>query len=443
MTTIVIVGRPNVGKSTLFNRLVGTREAIVEERPKVTRDAKEGLARWRGREFRIIDTGGWLAAPDGLDRQVSHMVERTVATADLVLFVVDVRTGVTEEDLAVSKMLTKTSAPLLVVANKVDSSTYESAIWDFMSLGYGDPLPISAIHGRATGDLLDIIGERTGGFGGSIDNDPQPEVELESEGSDEEVDDSILKVAIVGRPNVGKSTLFNRIVGQERAVVYDLPGTTVDTVDTVVETEVGRVRFFDTAGMRRSSRYAEATEYYSMVRTLRAIDGADVSILVIDATVGVTGWDQRLAERIDAAGSPILIVLNKWDLVDHDERLEIARQIKAKLSFVAGLAPLRISALSGKGVHRIIPQLADAKEVYGARIPTGELNRFLKVLQAKNPPRVGRILYGVQGVAEPPTFTLFASQALPRDYLRFLENQFRKQFELGATPIEFRVRRRD
>jgi len=442
MTTIVIVGRPNVGKSTLFNRLVGSRDAIVEERPKVTRDAKEGVVSWRGREFRLVDTGGWLAGTDGLDRRVSHMVERTVETAEMVLFVVDVRTGVTEEDLAVSKMLSKASASVLVVVNKVDSATYEGAIWEFMSLGYGDPLAISAIHGRATGDLLDAIGERTGGFAlTSQEENPQPL--LEDEGEEIASDESTLKVAIVGRPNVGKSTLFNRIVGQERAIVFDLPGTTVDTVDTVVETQAGRVRFFDTAGMRKSSRYAEATEYYSMVRTLRAIDGADVSILVIDATVGVTGWDQRLAERIDAAGSPILIVLNKWDLVDHDSRLEIARQIKAKLSFVAGLAPLRISALSGRGVHRIIPQLADAKQAYEARIPTGELNRFLKTLQAKNPPRAGRILYGVQGVAEPPTFTLFASQPLARDYLRFLENQFRKEFDLGSTPIEFRVRKRD
>ncbi len=438
---ILIVGRPNVGKSALFNRLVSGRIAVVEEREKVTRDVKDAVTTWRGRDFVISDSGGWLDTQDRLDRKVSEMVERFIDETDLVLFVVDVRAGITGEDLAVSRLLHRRAVPVMLVANKVDGASQEAGIWEFLQLGFGDPIPVSAIHGRNSGELLDLIGEATGGFGEAE--------EEESTGSpgdgavDADVVSTELKVAIVGRQNAGKSTLFNRMVGQERSVVYDLPGTTVDTVDTVVMTEDGPIRFFDTAGLRRRSKYAEATEYYSMVRTLAAIDAADVSILVIDASVGVTGWDQRLAERIDAAGSPLVLVMNKWDLLGEEQRLRENAEIEDRLAFINGLTPIRVSARTGKGVHRILPVIYEAKRAYNTRISTAELNRFIKEVQSRNPPSEGKILYAVQGAANPPTFTLFSNRPIPPGYLRFLENRMREKFGLGSTPVKLRVRRRD
>ncbi|MCL5973797.1 MAG: ribosome biogenesis GTPase Der, partial [Actinobacteria bacterium] len=376
---------------------------------------------------------------------------RAVREADVVLFLVDVRTGVTEEDLDVAKMLHRRPGSTVLVANKVDHERYDSQVYEFLQLGFGDPVAISAMHGRNTGDLLDALGELTGGFA----TDTPGVVPVFDDQVEEDTDEDLpltdavrtealeLTVAIVGRPNAGKSTLFNRVVGQERAVVYDRPGTTVDTIDTVIETEMGPVRFFDTAGLRRRSRYAEATEYYSMVRTLRAIDSCNVAILVVDATTGVTGWDQRLAERIELDGSPIVLVLNKWDLLDHDARLMVNAQVSDRLSFLTGVEPMRISAQSGKGVHRLLPKIFEAQTAYRSRVPTGELNRFLKSLQGANPPREGRILYIVQGATEPPTFTLFTSKPLTASYLKFLENRIRDQYKLGSTPIKLRVRRRD
>jgi GTP-binding protein len=451
VTKVAIVGRPNVGKSSLFNRMVGRRVAVVEERAKVTRDLKVGETRWRGRVFEFMDTGGWLGKGDALDLKVSKMAERAVREADVVLFMVDVRTGVTDEDLDVAKMLHRRPGSTVLVANKVDHERYDAQIYEFLQLGFGDPVAISAMHGRNTGDLLDALGELTGGFANDapgempvfddrVDEDEQEDLPLTDAVRVEALE---LTVAIVGRPNAGKSTLFNRVVGQERAVVYDRPGTTVDTIDTVIETEMGPVRFFDTAGLRRRSRYAEATEYYSMVRTLRAIDSCNVAILVVDATTGVTGWDQRLAERIDLAGSPIVLVLNKWDLLDHDARLMVNAQVSDRLSFLTGVEPMRISAQSGKGVHRLLPKIFEAQTAYRSRVPTGELNRFLRSLQGANPPREGRILYIVQGATEPPTFTLFTSKPLTASYLKFLENRIRDQYKLGSTPVKLRVRRRD
>ncbi|WP_298346711.1 ribosome biogenesis GTPase Der [Ferrimicrobium sp.] len=451
VTKVAIVGRPNVGKSSLFNRMVGRRVAVVEERAKVTRDLKVGETNWRGRTFEFMDTGGWLDKGDDLDQKVSQMAERAVRESDIVLFLVDVRTGVTEEDLDVAKMLHRRPGSTILVANKVDHDRYEPQIYEFLQLGFGDPLAISAMHGRNTGDLLDLLGERTGGFA-TTDPGEMPLLDDLNEVEEQEelpLTDAVrlealeLTVAIVGRPNAGKSTLFNRVVGQERAVVYDRPGTTVDTIDTVIETEMGPVRFFDTAGLRRRSRYAEATEYYSMVRTLRAIDSCNVAILVVDATTGVTGWDQRLAERIDLSGSPIVLVLNKWDLLDHDARLMVNAQVSDRLSFLTGVEPMRISAQSGKGVHRLLPKIFEAQTAYRSRVPTGELNRFLRSLQGANPPREGRILYIVQGATEPPTFTLFASKPLTASYLKFLENRIRDRYNLGSTPVKLRVRRRD
>ena len=301
-SVVAIVGRPNVGKSTLMNRIIGRREAIVEERPGVTRDRKEVEASWLGRSFTLIDTGGWITGGDTLDEKVSRQSEQAISEADVILFVLDSTVGITEEDAQVASLLRKRAESVVVVANKVDDRSHELAAWELVSLGLGDPSAVSALHGRGSGDLLDRVVELL------------PEVE-EAEETTEETPEKIVAVALVGRPNVGKSTLFNHLTGEERAVVHDRPGTTRDAIDTIIESQYGPVRFIDTAGMRRKARIDEDTEYYSLVRALKAVDTADVALLVIDSQIGVTHQDQRLAERVDAAGCPIVVLLNKWDFL--------------------------------------------------------------------------------------------------------------------------------
>jgi len=431
MARIAIVGRPNVGKSSLFNRILGRREAVVEERPKVTRDTKEAVVTWRGVELTIVDTGGYLANADGLDHAVSTMVETTIRRSDAVVCVVDARVPPTVEDEAIARIVARQGVPHLLVANKVDAPSHEPGMWEHVALGLGEPLAVSAVHGRGVAELLDALLVLLG-----LENaEERPRVE-------QVVREPDLAVAIVGRPNVGKSSLFNRLVGESRSIVYDQPGTTVDTVDTVVATEQGTVRFVDTAGLRRRSRFESGTEYFSMVRTLAAIDAADVVVLVIDATEGVTGWDQRLVERIDAAGSPVILVLNKWDLLDAEQKARVERDVEDRLAFVTGSAPLRVSALTGRGVHRLLPAILEARADYEHRIPTATLNRFLAEVQAQNPAPGARVLYAVQGSTRPPTITLFTTRALAPTYLRFLERRIQQAFGLEATPIKLRLRRR-
>ena len=429
LPVVAVVGRPNVGKSTLVNRLVGRRDAIVEELPGVTRDRKSFEAEWQGTEFTVVDTGGWLPGGSTLDAKVSAQSERAVREADAVLLVVDATVGVTEEDARVAEWLRRAGRPVLLVANKVDSEARRSDIWSFVSLGLGEPFAVTALHGLGTGDLLDELVK--------LFPEVEPREEEVVEGAD------IPGVAIVGRPNVGKSTLFNRLIGDERAVVHDLPGTTRDAIDTVVETDEGPIRFIDTAGMRRRSKVDDGTEYYSVVRALRAVDDADIALLVIDATEGVTHQDQRLAERVDASGCPIVVLLNKWELLDTEQRLDMARQIEDRLHFIGTSPVLRISAKSGKGVHKLLPVLAGAIEDYHRRVPTREVNRVIQSAQAAQPAPAGaRVLYATQGAADPPTFTLFANRELPPTYLRYLEGRLRDELDLGATPVKLRVRRR-
>jgi GTP-binding protein len=442
---VVIAGRPNVGKSTLVNRIVGRRVAVVEERPGVTRDRKELDAEWCGHTFTVVDTGGWLSTDDPLDAQVSAQVERAIDQADVVLLVVDVTTGVIEEDLAVARVLKRSGRPVRVVVNKVDSSQRESDAWDAMALGLGEPWPISALHGRGTGDLLDdvvrLLPEPEAAGGRATDGPGVGEDEGDLGGpAGPPTDGSVPRVALVGRPNVGKSTLFNRLVGDERSVTHDAPGTTRDAVDTVVETPEGTVCFVDTAGMRRKSRTERGTEYFSVLRALDALDRADIALLIIDATAGVTHQDQRLAERIGASGCPTVVVLNKWELVATEDRTDILVDIGDRLAFLGDAPVLKVSALSGLGVHHILPAVAAAEEAYHARIPTGELNRALKSIQMAHPPVGAKIQYGVQGASDPPTFTLFTNGRLQPTYLRYVERGLRERFELGPTPIKLRVR---
>jgi GTP-binding protein len=436
---VVIAGRPNVGKSTLVNRIVGRRAAVVEERSGVTRDRKELDAEWCGHSFTVVDTGGWLLSDDPLDAQVSAQAERAVAEADVVLLVVDVTVGLIDEDVAVARFLKRSGRPVRVVVNKVDSSQRESDAWEAVSLGLGDPWPVSALHGRGTGDMLDDVVRLLPDL--DAVEAPSESGNEGGEGGDQRGSGTMIpRVALVGRPNVGKSTLFNRLVGDERSITHDAPGTTRDAVDTVVETPEGTVCFIDTAGMRRKSRTERGTEYFSVLRALEALDRADIALLIIDATLGVTHQDQRLAERVAAAGCPTVVVLNKWELIPAEDRPDILIDIGDRLAFLGDAPVLKISALSGLGVHHILPAVATAEVAYHSRIPTGELNRAMKSIQMAHPPVGAKIQYAVQGANDPPTFTLFTNGRLQPTYLRYVERGLRERFELGPTPIKLRVR---
>jgi len=441
LPVVVIVGRPNVGKSTLFNRFIGEQAAIVEDRPGVTRDRNEMEAEWLGRRFRLVDTGGWLPAGSELDAKVSRQVEAAVRSADLIIFLTDGSVGVTDEDEAVASWLRKVKPPVMLVVNKADNDRREADRWEFMALGLGEPYPVSALHGRRAGDLLDEIISR-------VPDAPLSDEYVESYGLDHEIvavgEQKPPRVALIGRPNVGKSTLFNRLVGEDRSVVHDMPGTTRDAIDTLVETEDGPVVFVDTAGMRRRSRIDDSAEYYSLVRALRAVDASDIALFVIDATQGVTAQDQRLAERVDAAGCPILILLNKWEMIeDLEDRERIEAEVRRKLYFMDDAPVLKISALTGKGVHKLRPVLQEAIEQYHRRVPTRDVNRVIADAQQRQPAAGGaKVMYAIQGATDPPTFTLFVNRELPHTYLRYLERSIREAFGFGSTPLKLRVRKR-
>ncbi len=439
LATVVIVGRPNVGKSTLFNRIAGEQVAITEDRPGITRDRKEHEAEWLGVPFRIVDTGGWMPGGDALDEKVSRQVELAVSTADLVLMVVDASVGSVSQDDEIAAWLRRSGIEVLVVANKADNDLREREMWDFLSFGLGDPVPVSALHGRRAGDLLDVVLERLGDKVSFREPEVAPWLDDEPE-----LAPDTPRVAIVGRPNVGKSTLFNRLVGEDRSVVHDMSGTTRDAIDTLVETEDGPIVFVDTAGMRRRSKVDDSAEYYSVVRALRAIDEADIALLVIDATEGVTAQDQRLAERVDAAGCPIVILLNKWELIDDAEvRAQRKAEVSRKLAFVGEAPILTISALTGKGVHKLRPLLTEAVEQYHRRVPTKDVNRVIAAAQQAQPAGGGaKVLYAVQGATDPPTFTLFVNRELPGHHVRYLERRIREEFGFGSTPIKLRIRKK-
>ena len=421
---VVIAGRPNVGKSSLMNRIVGRRIAVVEEHPGVTRDRKAVESEWCGTPFELVDTGGWMAKGSELDEKVSAQAERALLESDVILFTVDAAVGITDEDLDAAKIVNRMDTPVILVVNKVDDAVHEGAIWEFLKLGLGDPFPVSALHGRGTGDLLDAV---IAALPDHVDEDLAGF-------------DPTTGVAIVGRPNVGKSTLFNQMIGDERSVIHDMPGTTRDAIDTVVETDDGPLRFIDTAGMRRRARTERGAEQHSVIRALDALDRADIALLVIDATIGASHQDQRLAERISAAGCPAVVVLNKWDLVPVDKRPDVMATVGEKLAFLGTAPVLRISAINGRGVHKILPAIFEATDAYHQRVPTGSLNRAIRDLQVAHPAPGSRIRYAVQGAIDPPTFTLFVSARLPQTYLRYVERALRERFDFGATPMKIRVR---
>ena len=441
LPTVAVVGRPNVGKSTLVNRLVGRREAIVEPKPGVTRDRTAHVAEWRGRRLAVLDTGGWTPgwarSAASYDDAVSAQAERATAQADLILFVVDVTVGITEEDAAAADWLRATGVPVLLVANKVDTGGFEPEVAELYRVGLGDPLPVSAQHGRGSGDLLDAVIDALDDSGAFIR-------------AEEQLDDDIPGVALIGRPNVGKSSLFNRLLGEERTIVDDRPGTTRDAVDTVVELADGRsYRFVDTAGLRRKFRHGDATEYYSTVRTVQALDAASVALLVIAAHEEIGEQEQKLARQILDSGRALVVVLNKWDLVDEDRRDWVDRERDRLLHFIAWAPLVRTSATTGRGLDKLLPAVDAVLGQWYRRVPTAELNEWLAAATAATPPpmQAGRnvqIRYGTQVAVAPPTFRLFTTGELPPGYLRYLERRLRETFGFAGTPLHlaFRVRTR-
>jgi GTP-binding protein len=427
---VAVVGRPNVGKSTLINRIIGSRSAVVEEKPGVTRDRREFIADWSGRQFLLIDTGGWQVAGDELATDISGQAEAALATADVVMFVLDASTSVGDDDLGVAALLRSTPERVIVVANKVDDDAREYDVPDLWSLGLGEPTPISALHGRGTGDLLDRI------VAGLPPTAELPEVSR------------LPRLAIVGRPNVGKSTLLNQLLKDDRVLVSPVPGTTRDPIDALVE--IGGVEYMvvDTAGIRRAPKVKENTEYYSVLRAREALAAADVALLLIDSVEGVTQQDQRIAEEAADGGAGLIVMLNKWDVADLEQREATEEAVARRLGFISWAPVLRISAKTGARLHRLAKTLDVVIENRARRLSTGKLNRLVREWHAAHPApvRKGRrphIIYAVQAGIEPPTIVVFVGGGvLGEDYLRFIENRLRGVEEFVGTPIKIVARRR-
>lgn len=423
---VAVVGRQNVGKSTLVNRLFGRREAISHDMPGVTRDRVEVEATWRGRRFGLVDTAGYLTEAKGVEALARVQADRAIAEADLILLVVDAPAGITEEDAALARRLRRSPVPVLVVANKVDTDREEADATAFNSLGLGEPFAVSGMHGRATGDLLDRIVALL------------PELPREVEGEFEPEP----RFAIVGRPNVGKSSLFNRLVGEERSVVFEEAGTTRDAVDAVVEWPGGTVRFVDTAGMRRQVK-VRGVEYFSFVRATEAIERAHVAVLVIDASEGFTVEDKKIANRVVEAGRAFMLVANKWDLVEEKDRAY--KILTDTLHPFARATVMRTSAVTGQGVHRLPPVLVDLHTRWTTRVPTSRVNDVIQQAQRERPtPRVaGNLHYATQTGTGPPSFVIFGGAREPdAAYGRYLENRLRREFHLEGVPIRLTFRPR-
>ena len=434
---VAIVGRPNVGKSTLFNRLAQTRTAIVEKEPGVTRDRIYSKVQWLNHTFTLIDTGGIIMeSRDKIEESIKSQARLAIDEADLILLVVDVRQGLTNLDAEVADMLRKTKKPVIIVANKVDEGKLEGQALEFYSLGLGEPFPVSAAHGLNTGDLLDYIVEKL------------PEI---IPGEDDELEEGIIKVAVVGRPNVGKSSLINNLIKEERMIVTDIPGTTRDSVDSFLEREGDKFLFMDTAGIRRKSRVKAPVEYYSVLRSFRAMERSDVVVLLLDSLEMVTDQDKRIAGFAHEKGKGIIIAVNKWDLVEKDNKTygKFKNQIRQELIFLHYAPLLFISARTGQRVLKLLDLI---KEVYvnsSCRIPTGILNNLIREAVGVSPPpaikgRALKIYYVTQTGVKPPTFIIFVNnpELLHFSYKRYLENQLREAFDFQGTPIRLITRKR-
>ena len=424
LPVVAVVGRPNVGKSTLVNRIIGSRSAVVEEMPGVTRDRREFQADWAGRDFILVDTGGWELKPeDGVNRSIKEQAEAAVSGADAILLVIDAKTELTDDDTGVVSILRGSGLPVTVVANKVDDASFEGNVDRLWGLGLGEPHSISAYHGRGVGDLLDVI------VAALPHKPPMPSV------------DHIPRLAIVGRPNVGKSTLLNSLVGEERVIVSETPGTTRDPIDVEIELDGMQCMIVDTAGIRRRPKITEDADYYSVLRARDAMEEADLALLIVDAVDGVTHQDQRIAREVVDAGVGLIILLNKWDAIDDEQKEITEHSLPDRFGFVSWAPALRISARTGSRLGRLGSAVEAVLESRRRRIPTGRLNRLVREKIAAHPPpvRKGRrpkIHYVVQAGVAPPTFVLFLSGGeLGEDYLRFLENRLRKESDFTGNPI--------
>jgi GTP-binding protein len=429
---VAVVGRPNVGKSTLVNRILGSRQAVVQDIPGVTRDRVAYDANWRGKAITLVDTGGWQLSAAGLAAQVAAQAQVAVQAADAVLFVVDAVVGATDEDAAVAAVLRRSGKPVVLAANKVDDTAGEAASASLWSLGLGEPWPVSALHGRGSGDLLDAV------LNALPDGPPMPYGEEKGP----------RRVALIGRPNVGKSSLLNKLAGQERALVDSVAGTTRDPVDELIELAGKTWRFVDTAGLRRRFRESQGADYYAALRTAGALDRAEVAVVLIDASEPLAEQDLRIVGMAIEAGRALVLACNKWDLVDEDRRKFLDRELDRQL-YTARWAPrVNLSAKTGRHTDRLAPALELALAGWETRVPTGKLNAWLNGLVAATPPPVRggkqpKILFVTQAGVAPPHFVLFATGFLEASYRRFIERRLREEFGFEGSPIQVSVRLRE
>ncbi len=429
---LAVVGRPNVGKSTLVNRILGRREAVVQDVPGVTRDRVAYDALWNGRRFTVVDTGGWQPDARGLQAAIAGQAELAMRTADAVLLVVDATVGATAAEEAVARVLHRASTPVVLAATKVDDERFVADTAALWSLGLGEPYPVSGLHGRGTGDLLDAVLAVL------------PSAPRDAEGRV----GGPRRVALVGKPNVGKSSLLNRLVGEQRSVVHEVAGTTVDPVDSLVELDGATWRFVDTAGLRKRVRTASGTEYFASLRTRAAIEAAEVVVVLIDASEPITEQDQRVITSVMESGRALVVAFNKWDLVDEDRRRELTRELDRDLARVRWAEHLNLSALTGRSIGKLAPYLRTALESWDRRVPTGQLNAWLSDVVAATPPpvrggRAAKVLFATQAGTRPPTFVLFTTGFLEAGYRRFLERRLRETFGFTGSPVRISIRVRE
>ncbi|MFE3947609.1 ribosome biogenesis GTPase Der [Streptomyces sp. NPDC059118] len=433
LPVLAVVGRPNVGKSTLVNRIIGRREAVVEDKPGVTRDRVTYEAEWAGRRFKVVDTGGWEQDVLGIDASVAAQAEYAIEASDAVVFVVDSTVGATDTDEAVVKLLRRAGKPVVLCANKVDGQSGEADATALWSLGLGEPHPVSSLHGRGTGDLLDAVLEAL------------PEAPAQRFGT---AIGGPRRIALIGRPNVGKSSLLNKVANEDRVVVNELAGTTRDPVDELIELGGITWKFIDTAGIRRRVHLQEGADYYASLRTAAAVEKAEVAVVLIDAGESISVQDQRIITMAVEAGRALVIAYNKWDTLDEERRYYLEREIETELAQIAWAPRVNVSAVTGRHMEKLVPAIETALASWETRIPTGRLNAFLGEIVAAHPHPVRggkqpRILFGTQAGTKPPRFVLFASGFLEHGYRRFVERRLREEFGFEGTPIHISVRVRE
>ncbi|MFF7365343.1 ribosome biogenesis GTPase Der [Streptomyces sp. NPDC008125] len=433
LPVLAVVGRPNVGKSTLVNRIIGRREAVVQDKPGVTRDRVTYEAEWAGRRFKVVDTGGWEQDVLGLDASVAAQAEYAIETADAVVFVVDSTVGATDTDEAVVRLLRKAGKPVVLCANKVDGQSGEADATALWSLGLGEPHPVSSLHGRGTGDMLDAVLEAL------------PEAPAQRFGTPV---GGPRRIALIGRPNVGKSSLLNKVAGEDRVVVNELAGTTRDPVDELINLGGITWKFIDTAGIRRRVHLQEGADYYASLRTAAALEKAEVAVVLIDSSESISVQDQRIVTMAVEAGRALVVAFNKWDTLDEERRYYLEREIETELAQIAWAPRVNVSAVTGRHMEKLVPAIETALEGWETRIPTGRLNAFLGEIVASHPHPVRggkqpRILFGTQAGTKPPRFVLFASGFLEHGYRRFVERRLREEFGFEGTPIHISVRVRE